>query len=86
MLIRPAKELFLNGNDTAILLLHSYTSHTRDMKKLAEYLNEHIGCTCYVPLYKGHGVKPEALLETTINDWWKDTQEAYYFLQHNGFK
>jgi carboxylesterase len=86
MLIRPAKEFFLKGNETAILLLHSYTSHTRDMKKLAQYLNEHIGCTCYVPLYKGHGVKPEALLKTTINDWWKDAQEAYYFLQQQGYK
>ena len=86
MFIRPAKELFLLGNETAILLLHSYTSHTRDMKKLAEYQNEQTGCTCYVPLYKGHGVKPEALLEANINDWWKDTQEAYDFLKKQGFK
>lgn len=86
MLIRPAKELFLKGNETAILFLHSYTSHTRDMKKLAEYLNKHIGCTCYVPLYKGHGGKPEALLNTDINDWWKDSQEAYDFLQQHGYK
>ena len=86
MLIRPAKELFLKGNETAILLLHSYTSHTRDMKRLAQYLNEQIGCTCYVPLYKGHGEKPEDLLETTINDWWKDAQEAYYFLRQQGYK
>lgn len=86
MLIRPAKELFLKGNETAILFLHSYTSHTRDMKKLAEYLNKHIGCTCYVPLYKGHGGQPEALLNMNINDWWKDAQEAYYFLQQQGYK
>lgn len=87
MLIRPAEEFFLMGNETAILLLHSYTSHTHDMKKLAVYLNEQIGCTCYVPLYKGHGGKPEALLNTSINDWWRDTQEAYYFLkQQHGFK
>ena len=80
MHIRPAKELFLKGNESAILLLHSYTSHTRDMKKLAEYLHAHIGCTCYVPLYKGHGVQPEALLNTNVTDWWQDSQEAYYFL------
>ena len=86
VLFRPVKELFLKGNETAILLLHSYTSHTRDMKNLAQYLNEQTGCTCYVPLYKGHGVKPEALLETTINDWWKDTLEAYNFLQQQGYK
>lgn len=86
MHIRPAKELFLKGNESAILLLHSYTSHTRDMKKLAEYLHAQIGCTCYVPLYKGHGVQPEALLNTNVTDWWKDAQEAYYFLQQQGYK
>ncbi|MDM5333098.1 alpha/beta hydrolase [Ureibacillus composti] len=86
MLIRPAQEHFLKGNDTGILLLHSYTSHTRDMKKLAEYLNKQMGCTCYVPLYKGHGAQPESLLTTTINDWWKDVQEAYDFLQTQGVK
>lgn len=86
LLIRPAKELFLKGNETAILFLHSYTSHTRDMKKLAEYLYAHIGCTCYVPLYRGHGVQPEALLNTEINDWWKGAQEAYSFLQRQGYK
>ncbi|MFJ8234928.1 alpha/beta hydrolase [Ureibacillus sp. NPDC094379] len=86
MLIRPAKELFLKGNETGILFLHSYTSHTRDMKKLAEYLNKQMGCTCYVPLYKGHGAQPEPLLTTTIHDWWKDVQEAYDFLQTQGVK
>ncbi|MCK2004255.1 alpha/beta hydrolase [[Brevibacterium] frigoritolerans] len=86
MLIRPAEELFLKGNETAIIFLHSYTSHTRDLKKLAENLHAHIGCTCYVPLYKGHGVQPEALLNTKINDWWKDAQEAYYFLKQQGYK
>lgn len=86
MKILPAKELFLQGNESAILFLHSYTSHTRDMKKLAEYLNERIGCTCYVPLYKGHGVEPEALLNCDINDWWKDVQKAYDFLQKHGAK
>lgn len=86
MLIRPAKELFIKGNDTAILFLHSYTSHTRDMKKLAHDLNEQIGCTCYVPLYSGHGAEPEALLNSNIHDWWKDAKEAYYFLQQQGYK
>jgi len=86
MHIRPAKELFLKGNDKGILLLHSYTSHTRDMKKLAEYLNKQIDCTCYVPLFNGHGEQPESLLTTTIHDWWKDVQEAYDFLQTQGVK
>ncbi len=85
MLIRPAKELFLKGNETAILFLHSYTSHTRDMKKLAEYLHEHMGYTCYVPLYSGHGMKPEALLDYSINDWWKNSKEAYLFLRQQGY-
>ncbi|MEK3980519.1 hypothetical protein MKY37_15930 [Psychrobacillus sp. FSL K6-2836] len=45
-----------------------------------------IGCTCYVSLYKRHGVKPEALLNATINDWSKNIKEAYYFLEQRGYK
>ena len=33
--IVPAKEIYLKGNNQAVLLLHAFTSHTRDMKKVA---------------------------------------------------
>jgi len=40
----------------------------------------------HAPLYSGHGVEPEALLETNPEDWWNDVVEGYNFLQENGYE
>ncbi|WP_255601724.1 MULTISPECIES: carboxylesterase [Lysinibacillus] len=69
--ILPAKEIYLQGNEHALLLLHSFTSHTRDMKKVATALHNQ-GYTCYAPLYRGHGTHPEQLLHYQVDDWWQD--------------
>jgi len=83
--ILPAKEIYLKGNEHAILLLHSFTSHTRDMKKVAAKLHEK-GYTCYVPLYRGHGHVPEQLLQYNVDDWWQDVMKAHHFLRNEGYQ
>ncbi|MGE7112774.1 alpha/beta hydrolase [Lysinibacillus sp. NPDC047702] len=83
--ILPAKEIYLKGNEHAILLLHSFTSHTRDMKKVASKLHEK-GYTCYVPLYSGHGHIPEQLLQYNVDDWWQDVVNAHQFLLNEGYQ
>lgn len=83
--ILPAKEIYLQGNEHALLLLHSFTSHTRDMKKVAAKLHEE-GYTCYAPLYRGHGDTPEQLLQYNVNDWWQDVVNAYQFLLDEGYQ
>lgn len=83
--ILPAKEIYLKGDNHAVLLLHSFTSHTRDMKKVATELNK-TGYTCYAPLYSGHGQTPEQLLQYNVNDWWQDVMKAYQFLKDEGFQ
>ncbi len=83
--ILPAKEIYLKGDNQAVLLLHSFTSHTRDMKKVATELNKK-GYTCYAPLYSGHGQTPEQLLQYNVNDWWQDVIKAYQFLINEGFQ
>ncbi|MCK1987787.1 MAG: alpha/beta hydrolase [Lysinibacillus fusiformis] len=83
--ILPAKEIYLKGNEHAVLLLHSFTSHTRDMKKVATKLHEE-GYTCYVPLYRGHGHKPEPLLQYKVEDWWQDVVKAHQFLLNEGYQ
>ncbi|MFD1929521.1 alpha/beta hydrolase [Sporosarcina siberiensis] len=77
MRIKKAQSIFIAGNDTAVLLLHSFTSHTRDMNMLAKSIHESFGFTCYAPLYRGHGEEAEALIPYTIDDWWEDTLESY---------
>ncbi|WP_230874941.1 alpha/beta hydrolase [Lysinibacillus cavernae] len=83
--ILPAKEIYLQGNEHALLLLHSFTSHTRDMKKVATLLHEQ-GYTCYAPLYRGHGCMPEQLVQYNVDDWWQDVMNAHLFLLNEGYQ
>ncbi|WP_342534489.1 alpha/beta fold hydrolase [Lysinibacillus sp. FSL K6-0057] len=83
--ILPAKEIYLQGNEHALLLLHSFTSHTRDMKKVATALHSQ-GYTCYAPLYRGHGTHPEQLLHDQVDDWWQDVVQAHQFLLDEGYQ
>ncbi|AUS86535.1 carboxylesterase [Lysinibacillus sp. YS11] len=83
--ILPAKEIYLQGNEHALLLLHSFTSHTRDMKTVATALHNQ-GYTCYAPLYRGHGTHPEQLLHYQVDDWWQDVVNAHQFLLDEGYQ
>lgn len=83
MRIKKAQPIFIEGNDIAVLLLHSFTSHTRDMKALAESIHQSFGFTCSVPLLSGHGQEAEALIAYTIDDWWQDALGSYENLAKN---
>ena len=76
---------FKGDNKRAVLLLHGFTGNTSDVRLLGRYLNTK-GYTCYVPLYKGHGVPPEELVESGPKDWWKDVTEAYQHLKDMGYE
>lgn len=76
---------FKGDNKRAVLLLHGFTGNTSDVRLLGRYLNTK-GYTCYVPLYKGHGVPPEELVEYGPKDWWKDVTEGYQHLKEMGFE
>ena len=76
---------FKGDNNRAVLLLHGFTGNTSDVRLLGRYLNTK-GYTCYVPLYKGHGVPPEELVEYGPKDWWKDVSEAYQHLKDMGYE
>lgn len=81
----PPTSFYYKGGKRAILLLHSFTSNTKDMKKLGKYLNTY-GYSCYAPLYKGHGKEPELLLSNGPHEWWKDVVSGYTFLKEQGFE
>ncbi|WP_312092657.1 carboxylesterase [Niallia sp.] len=76
---------FKGDNNRAVLLLHGFTGNTSDVRLLGRYLNTK-GYTCYVPLYKGHGVPPEELVEYGPKDWWKDVSDAYQHLKDMGYE
>lgn len=81
-IVKP-RPVYIKGGERAVLLLHSFTSHTRDMKPLAKYLNEK-GYTCYCPVYQGHGLPPEELFGTGPEDWWESVKEGYEYLKEEG--
>lgn len=85
MRLATPKPMTLEGGSKAVLLLHGFTGSTKDVKKLGEYLQKR-GFTVHAPIYKGHGVEPEALLQTSAEDWWEDVVEGYNFLKNKGYE
>lgn len=80
-----ANSIFLEGGERAVLLLHSFTSTSKDVKKLSHFLNTK-NYTCFAPTYEGHGLTAEALLRTDPNDWWESVRESYLFLKKKGYE
>ena len=85
MKIIPPKPFFYKGGDKAVLLLHSFTSNTNDMKKLGRYLQKN-NYSCYGLLYSGHGLTAEELLTYRPSDWWQDVLNSYQMLKDEGFE
>ncbi|MFJ7406851.1 MULTISPECIES: alpha/beta hydrolase [unclassified Lysinibacillus] len=85
MKIVPPKPFFYKGGDRAVLLLHSFTSNTIDMKKLGKYLQQN-NYTCYAPLYRGHGLTAEELLTYRPTNWWQDVLDGYQLLKGEGYE
>lgn len=85
MKIIPPKPFFYKGGDKAVLLLHSFTSNTNDMKKLGRYLQKN-NYSCYGLLYSGHGLTAEELLTYRPSDWWQDVLNGYQVLKDEGFE
>ncbi|MGM0830264.1 MAG: alpha/beta hydrolase [Bacillota bacterium] len=85
MKIVPPKPFFYRGGEKAVLLLHSFTSNTIDMKKLGKFLQKN-NYSCYAPLYSGHGLTAEELLTYRPSDWWQDVLKGYQLLKDEGFE
>lgn len=83
--VKAPKNLYLKGGERAVLLLHSFTGTIQDIKEVAEALNEE-GFTCYAPCYTGHGLHVSEFVKYDIQDWWKDVEAAYHFLQAEGYQ
>lgn len=83
-MIQP-RSFFHKGGKRAVLLLHSFTGNTRDVKRIGEFLNTH-GYTCMAPLYDGHGEPAEILIQYTPEDWWESVKSSYNQLQSKGYE
>jgi len=74
-----------NGKEV-FLLFHAYTSTSNDMLSISREL-ERQGYSVYAPTFSGHGKDdPDELLEYGIDDWIKDAEQAYKFLEDEDFE
>ena len=85
MKIKKPEPFTFQAGSRAVLLLHGFTGHSADVRMLGRFL-EQKGYTTYAPIYRGHGVEPEKLIETNPKEWWEDVQNAYEYLQQLGYE
>lgn len=79
------KPFFYKAGPRAVLLLHGFTGSSSDVRMLGRFLEKN-GYTVHAPHYKGHGVPPEQLIETSPADWWKDVLAGYELLKSEGYE
>jgi carboxylesterase len=69
------------GNDVGVLLSHGFAGTTSAMRPLGEYLHRTEGWTVVGPRLKGHGETPQAMAQTTAEDWIRSLEEGMEQLQ-----
>ena len=84
MKIKQPKPFTFEAGPRAVLLLHGFTGHTADVRMLGRFL-EKKGYTSHAPIYRGHGVPPEELVQSNPEEWWEDVQQAYQHLKELGY-
>lgn len=84
MKIKLPEPFTFHSGKRAVLLLHGFTGHSADVRMLGRYL-EKKGYTTHAPIYRGHGVEPEKLIESSPEEWWEDVVIAYKELKEQGY-
>ncbi|GAK05582.1 carboxylesterase [Geomicrobium sp. JCM 19037] len=85
MKIKAPKPFTFEGeSNRAVLLLHGFTGSSNDVRMLGRYLQKQ-GYTSHAPVFPGHGVPPEQLMQTDWHDWWAAVEEGYQHLVDRGF-
>ena len=79
--VEGGKPFVFEGNEVGVLLSHGFTGTTSGMRPLGEYLNRTEGWTIVGPRLKGHGETPQAMAQTTAEDWIRSLEDGLAFLQ-----
>lgn len=83
-IVQPRPFTFQAG-PRAVLLLHGFTGHSADVRMLGRFL-EKKGYSSHAPIYRGHGLAPEALLDVHPEDFWEDVLAAFNHLKELGYQ
>lgn len=84
-MIKPelnGESFLLQGDQTAILMVHGFTATTTEVRTLADHFHK-LGHTVAAPLLPGHGTHPDELNQTTWQDWYTTAEHAYRELSKN---
>ena len=79
------EDIYLQGNKQAVLLLHSFTSNSKEMAYMAKMIHRK-GYTTYAPNLAGHGASPEQLFASSIEQVWEHCRQAVQFLIDKKYK
>lgn len=74
---------YFEAGKRAVLLLHGFTGNSADVRMLGRYLEKN-GYSSHAPHYRGHGVAPELLIDSSPEQWWEDVLTGYQFLKEKG--
>lgn len=85
MKIKQPEPFTFEAGPRAVLLLHGFTGHSADVRMLGRYL-EKKGYSSHAPIYRGHGLPPEQLIQSNPHQWWDDASKGYNYLQHLGYR
>jgi carboxylesterase len=81
LIIEGGQPFHFKGNHVGVLLSHGFTGTASGMKPLAKYLHATEGWTVLGPRLKGHGESPQAMAQTTAEDWIRSIEEGIATLQ-----
>lgn len=81
--IHPQAESFLlrGSDDTACLFIHGFTASPSEVYPVAQIIHELSGYTVSGPLLPGHGCTPQAMNQTSWQDWWDWTEQELSILK-----
>lgn len=87
MKILIPKPFFFNAGDKAVILLHSFSGTSNDMRLMGRML-ERNNYSVLAPMFAGHGTNEpmDILNHGGVDLWWQQVNESVKFLKDHGKK
>ena len=70
------------GSNKSVLLLHGFAANPYSLIELGNFLSSQ-GYNVYAPLLPGHGTSAFDLEKYSWEDWQRESENAYLFLENN---
>ncbi|MEK7460984.1 MAG: alpha/beta fold hydrolase [Patescibacteria group bacterium] len=61
----------------AVLAIHGFSGHPEEMRFLGTKIADRLQARLYLPTLLGHATKPEDLLSTMAEDWYRQVEATY---------